>query len=700
MSRSALESLFNPRSIAIVGASTREDSIGFRVIRNLRKFGFGGAIHPINPRYSEVAGLPCLPSVEALPPDVDAAFIAIPAENVSGVLDEVGRKGIRAAFANASGFADGGVAGRELQQKLADTAARHGIALCGPNNMGLVNVHDRAAVWTQLNMTKVTPGPVAVIAQSGSITLALAEDERHLGFSYLVTCGNEAVLGVGDYLDYIVRDDRVRTVLIFVESIRNAARFGAAADAARAAGKRVIALKTGTSQSGRSLVAAHTDSLAGDDAVYDAFFRRHGVIRVNDLDEMLETAVLVTAYPHPPANRHLVPVTLSGGEAALIADLSAQAGLELSGLSEGTVARLRPAFPDFARPQNPLDGWGLGFNAKNFGIIVDALQADPDVGAIALCVDAPGSGGGDVPYTLQMTKLVGKPEHSKPIIFFNNTSGTGPNEDVRQALVPFGIPYLSGMRNALVAMAHWIGPPPSANVAPAASAVVDAKGIETALSRGPMRQTALFRLLRDNGVPMASCEAVSSATDAAAKAATLGYPVVLKGCADEFAHKTELGLVRLGLRDADAVSVAYGEIDAALGASATREIVVQPMVGEGVELIVAARSEPSFGTVVVVGLGGIFVEFIKSVSVRLGQIDTAEARAMLDECRASEMLAGLRGKGPYDITAAAEAIAALSRFAVAAGPYVGSLEINPLIVGTKGAVGVDVLLTPPAPGHH
>lgn len=700
MSRSALESLFNPRSIAIVGASTREDSIGFRVIRNLRKFGFGGAIHPINPRYSEVAGLRCLPSVEALPPDVDAAFIAIPAENVSGVLDEVGRKGIRAAFANASGFADGGVAGRELQQKLADTAARHGIALCGPNNMGLVNVHDRAAVWTQLNMTKVTPGPVAVIAQSGSITLALAEDERHLGFSYLVTCGNEAVLGVGDYLDYIVRDDRVRTVLIFVESIRNAARFGAAADAARAAGKRVIALKTGTSQSGRSLVAAHTDSLAGDDAVYDAFFRRHGVIRVNDLDEMLETAVLVTAYPRPPANRHLVPVTLSGGEAALIADLSAQAGLELSGLSDGTVARLRPAFPDFARPQNPLDGWGLGFNAKNFGIIVDALQADPDVGAVALCVDAPGSGGGDVPYTLQMTKLVGKPEHTKPIIFFNNTSGTGPNEDVRQALAPFGIPYLSGMRNALVAMAHWIGPPPSAAVAPAASAAVDAKGIETALSRGPMRQTALFRLLRDNGVPMASCEAVSSATEAAAKAATLGYPVVLKGCADEFAHKTELGLVRLGLRDADAVSVAYGEIDAALGASATREIVAQPMVGEGVELIVAARSEPGFGTVIVVGLGGIFVEFIKSVSVRLGQIDTAEARAMLDECRASEMLAGLRGKGPYDITAAAEAIAALSRFAVAAGPYVGSLEINPLIVGTKGAVGVDVLLTPPAPGHH
>jgi acetyltransferase len=284
------------------------------------------------------------------------------------------------------------------------------------------------------------------------------------------------------------------------------------------------------------------------------------------------------------------------------------------------------------------------------------------------------------------------------MIFFNNTNGTGPNEDVRQALVPFGIPYLGGMRNALVAMAHWIGPP-SAGVAFAASAAVDTSGIKTALSQGPMRQTALFRLLRDNGVPMAPCEAVSDAAEATASAAALGYPVVLKGCADELAHKTELGLVRLGLQDADAVRTAHRQIDTALGASPTREIVVQPMMEEGIELIVAARNEPGFGTVLVVGLGGILVEFIKSVSVRLGPVDAAEARAMLDECRAGEMLAGLRGKGPYDIAAAAAAIAALSRFAAAAGPYIGALEINPLIVGAKGAVGVDVLLTPPAPGH-
>jgi len=251
------------------------------------------------------------------------------------------------------------------------------------------------------------------------------------------------------------------------------------------------------------------------------------------------------------------------------------------------------------------------------------------------------------------------------------------------------------MRNALLAMAHWIGPesPPHETTSPA---LPDA----SALAHVPLKQTILFDTLRAADVPMTPCVAVSSGVDAAAKAEALSFPVVLKGCADEVPHKTELGLIRLGLRDAGAVRAAYAEIDTILAkaaaASPTREIVVQPMVGDGVELIIAARHEGGFGTVVVVGLGGVLAEFIKSVSVRIGPVDFTEARAMLDECRATEMLAGLRGKGPYDITAAAQAIAALSRLAAAAGPRIGAIEINPLIVGVNGAFGVDALLTPPS----
>ena len=232
--RGLLATLFRPRSIAVIGASTREDAIGFRVIRNLRRMGFAGEIFPINPRYREVAGLTCLPSIEALPPGVESAFIALPAEQGPDVLEAVGRRGIKTAFVNASGFADGGPEGRALQRRLRAVALAQGIVLCGPNNMGVISVHDRTAIWTQLHMSDVRPGPVAVISQSGSMALVLAQDERNLGLAYLVTAGNEAVLSAADYLDHIVRDSRVKTVLLFLESIRDPARFGAAAREAAA----------------------------------------------------------------------------------------------------------------------------------------------------------------------------------------------------------------------------------------------------------------------------------------------------------------------------------------------------------------------------------------------------------------------------------------------------------------------------------
>jgi acyl-CoA synthetase (NDP forming) len=703
-----LERLFKPRSLAVIGASTREDAIGFRVIRNMRGLGFDGDIYPINPRYEAVAGLPCFPNLGALPGPVDAAFIALPAEQGPSMLEEVARSGIKAAFVNASGYADGGPAGRALQRRLQDVAHAHGIALAGPNNMGLINVNDRVAIWTQLHMTALRPGPIAVIAQSGSVALVLAQDERRLGLAYLVTAGNEAVLGVAQYLDHIVRDPRVKTILVFVESIRDPERFAAAAATAHAHDKRIVALKTGASPRGTALVAAHTDSLAGDDAVYDAYFARHGIIRVRDLDEMLETAVLVTAYPAPPRTRHFVPVTLSGGEAALIADLADEVGLDLQPLSEATLARLRPAFPPFAHPQNPLDGWGLGFNGERFGEMLAALQADAEIGAIGLSIDCPAAGGGDLVYAREMARLcVEAAWQGKPTVFFNNTTGTGPNAEVKAMLDQAGIPYLAGMRTALAAVANWIRsdrPPTHAGMPDDDRAAAWRSSLAAGVA---LNETSLFELLGEAGVPMVPCRLARSAEGAVACAEALGYPVVLKGAGAGIAHKTELDLVRLGLDSPSAVRAAYGTLDETLRrhlpAGEKGEILVQPMLGSGIELILGLRNDPAFGTVLVVGLGGIFVEFIKSVSLRLAPVDTATAREMLAECRAAELLGGLRGRGPYDIFAAAEAIAALSRFGAATRSAVGGLEINPLIVLEHGAFGVDALVQPlpgdiPAPG--
>ena len=693
--------LFRPRSIAVIGASTREDAIGFRVIRNLRAMGFAGEIIPVNPRYSEVAGLTCLPSVEALPIGVDSAFIAIPAQQVPDVLDAVGRHGIKTAFVNASGFADGGADGRALQQRLRAVAHAHGIALCGPNNMGLINVHDGIAIWTQLHMSAVRPGPVAVISQSGSMALVLAQDERHLGLAYLVTTGNEAILSAADYLDHIVRDRRVKTVLLFLESIRDPVRFGAAARHAEAHGKRILAIKSGASPRGRMLVAAHTDSLAGDDALYDAFFRKHGVIRVRDLDEMIETAVLVTAYPAPPSVRHFVPITLSGGEAALIADISSQTGLPLEPLADATVERLKPDFPPFARPNNPLDAWGIGFNSERLGAMLDALCADASIGAIGFAVDAPASGGADTGYALTMAEhAVRVAASGMHLIFFNNTAGAGPNPQVRAVLDSAGIPYLSGMRPALTAITKWLGLRDHVGESAAPSAVTDR--VRIGLARCPvLDEQELYALLHEAGVPTVSTRVVRSSAQAVEGAEEVGYPVVLKATGVHLPHKTEHRLVRLGLDSATAVVEAYADL-----ANRMREIrapceessiVLQPMLQGGVELIIGFRNDPAFGTLVIVGLGGIFVELIDSVAVRLGPIVVDEARAMLDETRAGELLKGFRGKGPYDLDAAATAIAAISNFGAAAMGLVESLEINPLIVLERGAFGVDVLARQPGP---
>jgi acetate---CoA ligase (ADP-forming) len=683
----------NPRSIAVVGASERADAIGTRVIRNLRFMGYRGRIHPVNPRYAEIAGLACFPSLKALPERPDAAFLAVPAAQGPALMDEAAACDIRAVFINANGYADGDAEGKALQRRIEDAAEAHGIAVAGPNNLGLINVHDGAAIWTPRYMSEIRKGPLALISQSGSIAIALAEDERKIGFAYLVTTGNEAVLTVADYLGHFARDERVGVILLYLETIRKVDAFAAVAEEARVRGKRIVALKLGSSEEGRALVQAHTGSLAGEDRLYDAFFRKLGIVRVRDLDEMLETAVMLSAYPQPDASRSFVQVTLSGGEAALIADLGHELGIEFAPLSPATLARLRPAFPPYAAIRNPLDAWGLGFNPERIAAVLEALTLDPGIGTIALSVDAPGAGGGDVPYACIMAEACVSlaARSDKRFVFFNNTSGTGPNAEVRAVLDRARIPYLSGVGTALAAIGHSLRE--SLPRASAAASALPRGWCRRALGAGEVER---FRLLADAGLPMAECLAVSSAAEAAKAGARLGHPVVLKGSAPQLAHKSDLGLVRLALRDGAEIEAAFHEVSAILARElppgGPREIYLQKMAPPGVELILGVRNEPGFGSFILVGLGGIFVEVIAKVSLRLGPVDEREALAMLRETPAVLLLDGVRGKGPYDATAAARAIAALSRLGQATVGVLASLEINPLIVHEQGATGVDLLI--------
>jgi acyl-CoA synthetase (NDP forming) len=688
-----LEKLIKPQSIAIVGASERPDAIGTRVIRNLRRFGYGGRIYPVNPRYREVEGLQCVPSLSALPERVDAAFLAVPAAQGPDLVEEAAAAGIRAVFMNANGFADGGDEGIALQRRIVNTAEANGIAICGPNNLGLINVHDKIAAWTPRYMMEPKQGPLALISQSGSVAIVLADDERNIGFSYIITAGNEPVVSVADYLRHCMQDDRVGVILLYLETIRKVDAFAAAAREALERGKPIVALKLGRSESGRALVQAHTGSLAGEDRLYDEFFRKLGIIRVRDLDEMIETALLLSTKPKPIKAGGLVTVTLSGGEAALIADTANDLGVDLMPLSDETVKRLRPAFPPHATIRNPVDSWGLGFNAERFAMIVAALTADPQIGTIAFSVDAPGAGGADVPYACTMAEVCvsAAAKVDQRLIFFNNSSGTGPNGEVRSILQKASIPYLSGMRTALAAIGHAQRETPRPSVVD--MNVLQEPWIERLASGS---DTTRFRMLAEAGLPMAECAPVASSTDLVTIGQRLGYPLVLKGSAPHLAHKSDLGLVRTGLRTPTELAAAYDDIAAALtrygGNQGSTETYLQKMAKPGVELILGIRNEPGFGSFIVVGIGGIFVEVINKVALRMGPVDAEEARAMLLETHAGKLLSGVRGRAPHDIAATADAIAALSRLGAATVGKLTSIEINPLIVHEKGATGVDVLI--------
>lgn len=684
----ALDKLLSPRSIAVVGASERPEAIGTRVIRNLRLMGFPGTIYPVNPRYPMLGDLICYPSLAALPEVVDAAFFGVPASGGPELLEQAADAGIRAVFINANGYADGDEAGKALQRKLTSIAHARNLAVAGPNNLGLINVLDRKAMWTPRYFTPIAEGPVAVISQSGSIGIVLSEDERKLGFAYLITTGNEAVVTVADYLNHVASDDRVSVILLFLETVRDPALFARAARKALASGKRIVALKLGRSETGRALVQAHTGSLAGEDRLYDAYFRALGVSVVRDLDEMLETAVVFAADVTPPRTRHFVPVTLSGGEAALMGDLGSELGITYDQLAQETLARLRPAYPPYSSIGNPLDAWGLGFNPDRFRIVLQALLDDPSIGTIGFSVDAPGKGGGDVPYACVMAEACLEAKTDKRLVFFNNTAGTGVNAEVRAILDRARIPYLSGMRPALAAIARLIDtamPPAPPIVVPAASPL-------------PTEETACFTALRDAGVSMVAAETVASAAEAVAVATRFGYPVVLKGVAPHLPHKTELGLVRLGLGDADAVRQAFAALQSILQENVrdgiTGGVVVQAMAPPGVELILGATNQRGFGSFVLAGPGGVLVEINAQASVRLGPVDVTTAHEMLRETAAAKLLAGVRGRNACDINAAARAIAAFSRLAASHVETYAALEINPLIVTQDGAIGVDLLLEP------
>lgn len=691
--RRDLTPLMRPASVAVIGASPRPDSFGHSVVRNLLDAGYAGRLYPIHPSAPQVLGLQCHANLDSLPEAPDCAVVALPADKVLPALAQAAGRGIRAAVLFASGFAELGEEGRALQSELSALSERTGLLVCGPNCLGLANLHDNISLYSAPLPEPLLRGGVAIASHSGSGCIALAGTGR-FGISQLVSVGNAAVLDVDDYLGFFADDPHTRVAALFMETVRHPQRFLEAAARMRAAGKPVVVLKVGRSAQGAAATAAHTGSLAGSHEAAAAFFRRAGVVQVTDMDEMVETCALLSETTRRPAGDGVAVINVSGGEVALTCDLAQPAGLRFAALQPATLAALRECLPPFATPGNPLDATGAAvFDMRMYGRAIDALLADPGVALLAVSQDCP-VGMGDKAAgnyrAIAETTAAAAVRSDKPLIFYSNVGG-GLHAHTVEPLRGSGVAALQGARAALLAMRHfidWHCCQPARVTQQAAGLRADAGWAERLASGRPLAEHEAKRFLADHGLPVTR-EARAADADAAARlAAEIGFPVVMKIDSPDIAHKTEAGGVRLGLRNEDETREAFHRMMATvrerMPGAHIDGVLVQEMVHGGVEMIAGVTRQAPFGQAVVAGAGGVLVELLRDSAMALSPLDADSAHALVASTRAARLLDGFRGAAPADRTAFEALLVRLSQIGTAYGEHIEAIDLNPVAVLGQG----------------
>jgi acyl-CoA synthetase (NDP forming) len=715
-----LRALFAPRSIAIVGASPR-GWIAETVRDNLRVMGSATRCHFVNPKYEEMLGQPSYPSLDALPETPDIAIVALNPLRAASITQDAATAGVPAVIIPGGGVVEGGEAAAAMQRDVAAIATRHGVALMGPNCMGVLDLTTNSAAYIGDVSPYLPRGGVAGIAQSGSVTDAFIHSGSRVGFSRIISCGSEVVLDVCDYLAYCLDDPETTSVILFVEGFKRPERFLALADHALALGKPIMAVKVGRSDQAQAAAIAHSGSLAGESRVTDAALDAAGVIRCADLDELLETAELVEGIRRTGrqvGRGRTGVVTVSTGEASLIADMAPATGVDLPPIPEPARAAILAALPTMGYVGNPLDPWGAADPPTAYGACFEAMAASGAYDVLVLVHDFPYKSmpaevatANDVTFPL-LAATRDRP-HLLPV-YVSLTSGEPPPET--KAVLDehgAGAPLLRGASEAFSAIAHvarwegrrarrrtdgpWRTAWPAIAAAPrpfalAPDEVPDAAPGSTI--RRILSERESLDLLRAAGLPVTAAIAVPDAEAAAEAARPLGgHAIALKLDAADLAHKSDLGLVALGLVGDDAIRDAAHDLLAAGRRHGldTRGLLVEPMADPGVELIVGMRRDPSFGPAVMVGLGGVLTEVLDDVAIRLAPITTAEAGTMLADLRGARILDGVRGRPAIDKPAVADLLAALSRLAIER-PDIDEVDLNPVIASPDGVVAVDALV--------
>lgn len=687
-----LKRMFEARSIAVIGASGDATRIGGRPVAMLKSQGYAGAIHPINPNRDEIQGLKAWPSIADVPGDVDLAICAVPGNLVEGVLRQCADKGVGGAIIFAGGFAEVGDEGVAAQARLKALSQETGLRLIGPNCMGFVNFGLKMpASFHPAFAHTMPPGRIGLVSQSGAFggLSALMAVARGVGFSHILTTGNESDVGVADCLDYLVQDPGTEVILLYIEGVRDGPAFLDALARARAAGKPIVAVKLGRTDAGARAAASHTSALAGADQVYDAVFRQFGVHRVNAIEEFFDLGAAIAVGGRPRGDR-VALVTVSGGVGVLMADDASARGLDVMPLPEATQAKFKAIVP-YAGVNNPLDVTGQIINQPEIfeqalRLVLEEGDYDAVVGfqGASLAVEAA------IPSSLEMWKSL---KRDYPDRAFAVASLVVPG--AQKKFEAEGVPCFTEATHATRAMAAGAYFTRSFARDFTWAPDVAASG---PLGNGPFTETAALEVLKAAGLPTMPWQVATSADAAVAAAGSMGFPVVMKIVSPDIVHKTDVGGVRLSLGDADAVRGAYDAILASVRAKAPAAriegVLVAPMISGGVETILGVHVDPVFGPAVMFGLGGVFVEVLKDVTFRIAPFDTAEAHRMIDEIRGRAMLDGVRGAPAADIDALAGALAALSRFAAAHRDRLLSVDLNPFVVlpAGQGAMALDAVI--------
>lgn len=700
-----LRRLLDPQSVALIGATTRAGAFGARVAANMA--GFRGRLHLVNARYERIGEQPCYPALAALPEVPDCAVLTVAREAVEPVVREAARLGVGGAIIFASGYAEIGAADRIAEQaRLVAIARQSGMPIVGPNCIGLVNYLTGAAITFSAvpKQARVRPHAIGVISQSGALGFALALATEHgAAVSHVLTSGNSADVDMADYVAYLALDPACRAIACLFEGMAEPKRLLAAAEIARAHGKVVVVHKIAVGESGARAAMSHTGSLAGAEDAYRAAFARAGIVVVDQFEALMETAAFFAKAPAPKGPGVAV-VSASGGSAIMAADKAEIHGVALPQPGPETRAVLQTRIPEFGSPRNPCDVTAQVLtDPESLKACAAALLADP---AYAALVVPTVYAYPPVADRIQAFSALAAAAGKFAVTIWVNEHLEGPGASVAEEDAHTAL--FRSTDRCFATLATWFAraaTPPAGPATPlveaAARAAVardlagmDKGGVDKGGADKVIGERVAKALLARYGLPVVGEALVEDAEGAARAAARLGFPVAIKVDSPDLPHKTEAGVIRLGLATPDAVRAAFAQVmaNAARHGARVRGVLVQPMAGEGLELILGSRIDPLFGPLVVVGLGGIFVEVLRDRVVDLAPVSVDQARTMLGRLRGARLLDGFRGGPKVDRAKLAEIIARFSEFIADHAETLQEVDINPLICGAERIVAVDALI--------